>query len=157
MRRVLISLTLTVLLIVSVGTGQPRPVKPSWVRRPVLLAIWKAIHALTSMGYDTGQLAISMLQWLGESPQRWRINRDQGDLANSLPMSEALWTFVRYDAPLEEEWLKQHLDIECPPDQLAKLGRIDDDRQVPELYDLGRRAGAKLISADHFPDVFDPE
>jgi hypothetical protein len=27
---------------------------------------------------------------------------------------------------------------------------------VPELFRIGQKAGAALIRADHFPDVFDP-
>jgi hypothetical protein len=145
------------LMIVSIGTGQHRPAKPSWVLRPSFVAIWKALHALTSLSYDTSQLAISMLQWLGESPRRWRINADQGDLSNSLPMEKALWTFVRYDCPLESRWLEPHLGISFPEAELNKLQRMDDDRKAPELYRIGRIAGAALISRDHFPDVFDPQ
>ena len=145
------------LMIVSVGTGAPRPIKPDWVRRPFLLSIWKAIHALTSMAYDNSQLALIMLQWLGASPRRWPINRDLGDLALSTPAGhDPLWTFVRYDAPLEAGWLKDHLGTDYSAERLAALGRIDDDRQVPELFDIGQRAGAALIRPEHFADAFDP-
>jgi len=143
------------LFIVSVGTGAPHPVRPGWVKRPTQLAIWKAIHALTSMIYDTSQLGMSVLQWLGDSPQRWPINRDVGGLENSLPGCAPLWTFVRYDAPLEAAWLKAHLGEEFAPLALAKLARLDDDRNVPELYRIGSEAGAALIRRDHFPDAFD--
>jgi hypothetical protein len=144
------------LMIVSVGTGQARPVRPEWATRPARLAIWKAIHALTCLSYDTSQLAISMLQWLGTSPQPWIINSEVGGLSGMVPGGKPLWTFVRYDAPLETRWLAAHLDD--PPDAalLPKLSRLDDDRQVPALYDIGLRAGRRLIKAAHFPDVFDP-
>jgi hypothetical protein len=145
------------LLIVSVGTGAPHPVKPGWVKRPAILAIWKAIHALTSMAYDTSQLSISVLQWLGDSPRRWPINRDVGGLENSLPGCMApLWTFIRYDAPLEAVWLKEHIGETFAAKRLIELARLDDDRQVPELFRIGQRAGDALVSAEHFPDVFDP-
>jgi hypothetical protein len=145
------------LMIVSVGTGSPRPIKPRWVRRPIMLAAWKALHALTSLTYDNSQLAISMLQWLGASPRRWPINRDQGDLANALPGGEPLWTFVRYDAPLEATWLKTHLGTSYSPVELTKLGRIDDDSRVHELFEIGQQAGGALIRPEHFPEVFDPK
>jgi uncharacterized protein len=144
------------LMIVSVGTGAPRPVRPTWVKRPVLLAIWKAIHALTSLAHDNSQLAISMLQWLGHSPRPWPINRDVGDLTGALPAREPMWSFVRYDAPLEAAWLKQHLDRTYSEVDLARLTRLDDDRMVPELYDIGEQAGAALIEPGHFAEVFDP-
>jgi uncharacterized protein len=144
------------LMVVSVGTGQARPSKPEWVRRPVVLAIWKAIHALTSLAYDNSQLGISIMQWLGDSPQRWRINSEVEGLADSLPGCAPLWTFVRYDAPLEARWLKERLDEEVSAPEIAKLSRMDDDRMVPDLYRLGEAAGDKLIRPDHFPDVFNP-
>jgi hypothetical protein len=143
------------LLIVSVGTGQPRPMRPDWARRPARLAIWKAIHALTCLGYDTSQLGVSLLQWLGRSPQPWLINREVGTFSDADPC-EPLWTFVRYDAPLEAAWLGQHLEDPPPAADLPKLARLDDDRQVPRLYDIGRRAGARLVKPEHFSDVFDP-
>jgi hypothetical protein len=144
------------LMIVSVGTGQPRPSKPEWVKRPVLLAVWKLIHALTSLAYDNSQLGTTVLQWLGSSPQPWRINGQLEGLVNSRPGCAPLWTFVRYDAPLEAGWLKNHLGEDFSADQVAKLSRMDDDRMVPELYRVGEKAGAALIRPEHFADIFDP-
>ncbi len=144
------------LFIVSVGTGQQRPVRPDWATHPARLAIWKAIHALTCLSYDTSQLAISVLQWLGTSPQPWTINREVGDFCDLDPC-DPLWTFVRYDAPLEAHWLAQHLKDPPPAALLPKLARLDDDRQVPALYDLGLRVGEVLIKPEHFAEKFDPE
>jgi hypothetical protein len=143
------------LLIVSVGTGQARPIRPEWATKPARLAIWKAIHALSCLSYDTSQLAISMLQWLGTSPQPWTINSEVGALSGMAPCTP-LWTFVRYDAPLEPRWIAAHLAN--PPDAalLPQLSRLDDDRQVPALYAIGVSAGEALVKPEHFPDVFNP-
>jgi len=55
-----------------------------------------------SMSYDTAQLVVMMLQWLGTSQQPWRINGEVEGLSDSLPQGMSpLWTFQRYDAPLE--------------------------------------------------------
>jgi hypothetical protein len=143
------------LMVVSVGTGQSRPVKPAWTKRPVMLPALKAIHALTSLAYDNSQLGISIMQWLGASPQPWHINGEIDGLQNALPGCAPLWTFVRYDAPLEAPWLKQKIAEDFSPEQIAKLGKMDDDRMVPELYRVGEAAGAALIRPGHF-DGFDP-
>jgi len=144
------------LLIVSIGTGQSKPAKPEWRNRPFLLSIWKAVHALTSLAYDNSQLGITMLQWLGVSPQPWKINNQIESLVNVRPGIAPLWTFVRYDAPLEEKWLETHLHKTYSAPDLARLARMDDDRQVPELYEIGESAGAALINPEHFPAIFDP-
>ena len=34
--------------------------------------------------------------------------------------------------------------------------RLDDDTQVPALYDLGLKVGAVLVKPEHFPAKFDP-
>jgi hypothetical protein len=144
------------LMIVSVGTGQPRPMKPEWVKKPVLLSVWKAIHALTSLAYDSSQLGTAVLQWLGTSPQPWRVNSEVEGLQNSLPGCAPLWTFVRYDSPLEDHWLKANLDETFTAKQIADLVKMDDDEMVPELYRVGELVGEKLIKPEHFPEAFNP-
>jgi hypothetical protein len=147
----------TKLMIVSVGTGQPRPMKPEWRSKPLLLSVWKAIHALTSLAYDSSQLGTSILQWLGTSPQPWHINGEIDGLEHSLPGCLPLWTFVRYDSPLEPGWLETHLDEKFSAEQIADLVKMDDDKMVPELYRVGELAGEKLIKPEHFPDCFNPK
>ncbi|HEY1752804.1 MAG TPA: patatin-like phospholipase family protein [Caulobacteraceae bacterium] len=143
------------LLIVSVGTGQQRPRRQAWARRPARLAILKAMHALTSLSYDTSQLAITTLQWLGTSPQPWIINSEIG--AMHPPPCDPLWTFVRYDAPLQADWLAANLGDAAPPaEALPRLSRLDDERQIPSLYDVGLAAGGVLVKPEHFPEAFNP-
>jgi len=144
------------LLVVSVGTGQGRPEKPAWVDQPILLPALKAIHALTGLAYDTSQLGLSVMQWLGASPQRWRINGEVFGLEDSLPDGmKPLWTFVRYDAPLLHDWLKDHLGEDMPQEHIAKLAKMDDHTMVPELFRVGRKAAVGLIQPSHF-DGFAP-
>jgi len=144
------------LLIVSVGTGGPRPLKPDWVRRP-LISVLKALHALVSMAYDTSELAISTLQWLGHSPQPWWIKSDIGDLSGARPKGyPALWTFIRYDAPLERRWLKKTLDRDLDDRQIERLQRLDDERQIPALYEIGIQVARAQIKPEHFSDAFAP-
>ena len=91
------------------------------------------------------------------SERRWPINREVGDLADALPGCEPLWTFVRYDAPLEAKWLETNLGKTYTPLEIAALARLDDDRQVPRLYEIGEGAGDLMIRPEHFRDVFDPQ
>jgi hypothetical protein len=143
------------LLVVSIGTGAPRPKKPNWVKRPIV-AIWKALHALVSMAYDTSELNVVTMQWLGHCPNPWYINSELGDMRNARPNGyPPLWTFLRYDAPLEMRWLKTHLNRDFSEKQMLGLERMDDDRQIPTLYEIGQAAAAIQITPDHF-DGFSP-
>jgi hypothetical protein len=144
------------LLIVSIGTGAPRPRKPHWVGRRVM-SIWKALHALVSVAYDNTELSVSTLQWLGHTPQPWRINSEVGDLSDAMPKGrEPLWTFLRYDSPLESQWLKTNLDLEFPAARMSLLERLDDERQIPTLFAIGQAAADKQIRTAHFAQAFAP-
>ncbi len=138
------------LQIVSVGAGSPRPRKPLWVGRR-LLALWKALHALVSMSYDTAELATSVLQWLGTSPSAWPINSEIGDLSGARPAGyPPLWTFLRYDAPLEQRWLAEKLSMTFDDREMNLLTRMDDDRQIDRLYAIGAAAADAQVKASHF-------
>jgi hypothetical protein len=144
------------LLIVSVGAGGPRPRKPEWVsgRVPSLL---KALHALISMSYDTSELGLAMLQWLGHSPNPWIINSEVGALADMRPGGAApLWTVLRYDALLDPKWLDRELGLTFDGQAMAKLLRMDDDRQIPHLHEIGSAAAARQVDPDHFTPAFAP-
>lgn len=145
------------LLVVSVGAGAPRPRKPEWVTGRLVAALLKALHALVSMTFDTGELATSVLQWLGTSPQPWRINSEVGDLSDARPVGMApLWTVLRYDAPLERRWLADQLDIQFSDAEMVGLIRMDDDRLIERLYAIGQTAAEIQIKPEHFGDAFAP-
>lgn len=135
------------LTIISVGTGLPRPRRPRWIARRVL-SVWKAMGAMLSMSYDAAQLPTSVLQWLGTSPQAWRINSEVEGLTAASPGPD-LWTFLRYDAPLEAQWLAERLGMQADERALARLARLDAAAHIPELYRIGRAAGRRLIEPSH--------
>jgi hypothetical protein len=138
------------LMIVSIGAGGPRPTKPTWTSRP-LIAILKALHALVSISFDTSELGIAVLQWLGKSPQPWPINSELGDLRDANPPGHSpLWTFIRYDAPLEAKWLKEKLRLTFSEKEMSLLQRMDDERQIEQLFSIGAVAATQLIRPEHF-------
>jgi len=144
------------LLIVSVGTGAPRPKRPEWVGRRTA-AIVKALHALVSVAYDNTELSTMVLQWLGYSPRPWRINGEIGDLSNARPRGyPALWSVLRYDAPLDAGWLKAELSIDLDRAAMARLIRMDDHRLLARLHNIGALAAKRQIEPTHFSDAFKP-
>jgi hypothetical protein len=142
------------LMIVSVGAGGPRPRKPEWTGRRVL-SILKALHALVSVAYDNSELSTMVLQWLGESPQPWRINGEIGDLSGAQPPGHPpMWGFVRYDAPLEPGWLHDELGLALTPREMTRLLRMDDPKLLALLHDIGSRVAERQIRQEHFSDAF---
>ena len=143
------------LLIMSVGTGAVRPRKPGWTTPP-LLAIWKALQALMSVAYDNSQLAITLLQWLGSTPDPVSVNSEIGGVQNARPAGvRPFWSFQRYDAPLEQGWLRTVLGIECSTAEIGSLQKLDASGNIPKLFEIGRIAGKKLLADAHFPKAFD--
>jgi predicted patatin/cPLA2 family phospholipase len=141
------------LLVVSLGTGVARNAKPQWLNTKVA-AVLQAMQALISLTQDTSRLAVSVLQWLGTSPQPWHINSEVGDLDDARPNIPPLWTFLRYDAPLEPPWLKANLNLEYAPAALEKLHRMDEPDNVEEWFKVGMMAGDLLVRPEHFPKGF---
>ena len=63
----------------------------------------------------------------------------------------------RYDAPLEEKWLKEQLDRIVSKRELETLRDFTNPRNIVELHKIGSAAAAAQIQMDHFPDEFKVE
>ena len=46
-------------------------------------------------------------------------------------------TFVQYEAPLERRWLKEPPSHTAAEKAMAALHRLDDDRQILRLLEIG--------------------
>jgi hypothetical protein len=53
-----------------------------------------------------------------------------------------LATYVRYNAVLEQAWLKTELGVDLAGDKLQQIRKMDDLSNLSDLADLGRRAAA---------------
>jgi predicted acylesterase/phospholipase RssA len=136
------------LTIVSVGTGTFRTtIDPLQAAR--LSAISLAIRSLAGMIYESQQLVLTLMTYLGHSPVAWPINSEIGDLGPIAAQTGNLFRFLRYDIQLEQNWLKQQLDETIPADVVNRLRQMDDPRGMTQLYDLGRKAAARQIKREH--------
>ena len=66
-----------------------------------------------------------------------------------------LATFVRYNAILEQAWLKTELGVDLTADKLEQIRQMDDPSNMDDLVDLGRKAAAKQVKPEHLPAAFD--
>jgi hypothetical protein len=143
------------LLLVSMGTGDFRQSLTAQEagRMP---AVGLAVKALTGLMADAETLVITLLHWLGDSPSRWPLNSEIGSLSGESPAGmEALFSFRRYDALLDQGWLDKELGVTLPKEQVAELQRMDEPLNIPRIYELGQKAAARQITAGELPKAFD--
>lgn len=153
------------LLIVSVGTGSFRmPLNPGPLMRNFSTLF--AAHALRGLIGDTEVLSLTFLQWLSAPNRPWQINSEIGTLEGELlgPTDQSgetkpLLSFVRYDAPLEQQWLQDkcaaELGLDLTDDYLAGLRRLDRPDLLDEMYRVGEQAAKVQVTPDDFPARFD--
>src|SRR5262249_8760875 len=96
------------LLIVSVGTGQYK--QPRSAQAVVSdLAALQGVAALQSLMDDCERMNRATLQWLTNCLTPWLIDRAVGDMKLDSQSGPQLATYVRYNAVLEQAWLKTEL------------------------------------------------
>jgi uncharacterized protein len=142
------------LLIVSVGTGQYRQTRTA-EELVGGLAVKQGVVAIQSLMDDSERMNRAMLQWLTNCLTPWIIDRAVGDMKLDSEAGPQLATYVRYNAVLETQWLKDRLKLTRDAAAVEKLRRMDDPTSLPELEELGRVAAAAQVRGDHLPPAFD--
>ena len=142
------------LLIVSVGTGQYK--QPRSAQAVVSdLAALQGVAALQSLMDDCELMNRATLQWLTNCLTPWLIDRAVGDMKLDSQSGPQLATYVRYNAVLEQAWLKTELGVDLAGDKLEQIRKMDDPSNLSDLADLGRRAAAAQVKPEHLPAAFD--
>ena len=142
------------LLILSVGTGQykePRSAK-AVMADPAAL---QGIAALQSLMDDCERMNRATLQWLTNCLTPTIIDRAVGDMKLDSHSGPQVATFVRYNAILEQAWLKAELGVDLEGDKLEQIRKMDDPANLSSLSDLGRLAAVKQVKPEHLPASFD--
>jgi hypothetical protein len=147
------------LTIVSIGTGTHRgrvvPDELGMMKTSRL-----GLRALTSMMNDVHELALTQMQYLGETLTPWRINGELGDMRDEIPPHGKLFRFIRYDVRLELEWLyesearREKIRAEFGRDltetDMIRLRSMDDTTIIPDLYALARIIAAEQVKKEHW-------
>lgn len=136
------------LTIVSVGTGSFRTtINTADATR--LSAIGLAVRSLAGMISESQLLTMTLMSYLGHSPVPWQINSEIGDIGAIVPQTGNLFSFLRYDIRLEQNWLKDELNETLAPDAIGALRHMDDPTGMSALYDLGQKAAQRQIKREH--------
>jgi hypothetical protein len=83
------------------------------------------------------------------------IDRAVGDMKLDSQSGPQLATYVRYNAILEQAWLKAELGVDLAADKLEQIRKMDDPSNMNDLANLGRKAAAKQVKPEHLPAAFD--
>jgi predicted acylesterase/phospholipase RssA len=137
------------LLVVSVGTGSYRTtVRAGAAERES--AAMLAVRSLASMISESEDLVLTMMGFLGQSAVPWRINSEIGDLGVGPRGAEPMFRFLRYDARLEVDWLRDELGRDFAERDVLALRHMDDVTSLQSLLEVGRAAGGKLVQPNHW-------
>lgn len=134
------------LAIVSVGTGAFRQRLDAKSAHHLPAAVL-ALRALTGLIQDGEQHTLTLMQLLGEAIDPVWLNSEIGDLSGERLVAP-LFTFQRYDMPLERGWLERELGAEVSEKQLARLRQMEEPKVLPQLWELAGKAAEKLVKAE---------
>ena len=136
------------LRILSIGTGTYRDrMSLDTARRAPAAQL--GIAALASMVSDSSSQVLTMLHMLGRTHTPWSLNSEIGDLGGFTLAPEPLFTFERYDARLERDWLKRELGLALGLDEIGALTRLDNVDAIPLAYEIGTAVAERMVKPEH--------
>lgn len=140
------------LFILSLGTGSWTDHAPAHPDKFSLFHSAKnAILAVLSIMDDNQELNQCMMQWLGKATGPVNdIDRVIGNLQSELLCDAPLFSYMRYDAMLERNWLASELGITHFSDQQIKRMRALDALDTMDLLsELGQKYAGTFIKPEH--------
>ena len=141
------------LLLVSLGTGQWRQQKlPQAVSDANIIASAAAVPDMLMQ--DANWHNQMMLQALSHSPTAAVIDREVGDLHDDLLTPAPLLHYLRYNATLEPDALRE-LGLPQLCDRAEALHDMSDADNRQALLEIGLAAAKKQLQSAHFPAAFD--
>lgn len=142
------------LLVVSVGTGATR--SRFNIEDVLDNKLWDWASAVPNMlMYDANMQNQLILQTLSRSPHAQKIDRALGtSVGGLLPEDKALLHYLRYDAPLNEEVMKE-IGMPKPAAEIEKLREMSDAANRFALAEIGEKAAAAYVKGEHLPAAFD--
>jgi patatin-like phospholipase/acyl hydrolase len=141
------------LLLVSLGTGQWRQRKlPQSVSDANIIASAAAVPDMLMQ--DANWQNQLLLQALSRSPTAAVIDREVGDLSQDRLTPEPLLSYLRYNATLEPDALRD-LGLPRLSDRAEDLHDMSDSENRHDLLEVGLAAARRQLQPAHFPTAFD--
>ena len=94
-----------------------------------------------------------LLQAISKCMNPHHIDSQIGTAAGDLVSSNPKLTYVRYEAELQVEALKE-LGVEVSSDRLNELRDMSNPDHRQLLFEIGQAVARKTVETDHFPKVF---
>lgn len=141
------------LLVTSVGTGSTRT---RYEMKEVLNSkLWNWASAVPNMlMYDASMQNQLIMQAMSRCPTPVMIDREVKAPVGELAPNGALLHYLRYDAPLNPEALTE-LGLAKFIPRLEDLREMSNAENRFDLAEIGEKAAAKFVKAEHFPQSFD--
>ncbi|MDH3658698.1 MAG: patatin-like phospholipase family protein [Alphaproteobacteria bacterium] len=136
------------ILLVSIGTGAwELKLDPDKVMK--MTAANLGLRGLASLMDDAAAFNELVLQWLSASATARPIDREVGDLKGDVLGGGAPWlTYLRYNAQLDRDWLKDEAKLELSAKQVEALREMDDPKNMPLLIQVGEAVAGTVKEGD---------
>lgn len=141
------------ILLCSAGTGAFFRLPPKSSLRGFNNLQWVGL-AINQLMNDASELNQIILQWFGSTPTPRFIDRQIGDLAQDRPAGANLFTYLRYDIPLESKALAE-VGLTYDDKAARQLWEMSDARNLEDLDRVGVAAARAQVKDEHFPAGFD--
>lgn len=139
------------ILLVSIGTGFWEFERNLEAFKKNKLWHW-AGDVISMLMDDASSLNQMILQYLSESKTAVSIDSEVGNLEGDLIHGKAAMTYLRYDAHLVNERLRE---IGVEDVDAESLYEMSDAKNCPILTRIGEKSARLEVQTDHFPKVFD--
>ncbi|MEM7742563.1 MAG: patatin-like phospholipase family protein [Pseudomonadota bacterium] len=134
------------LSITSVGTGTYRRRLPREIAAKA--PPWQITkETLLGMINDNEAQALTMMQWMGQSPQPERLNSEIGTLDGETLFGEPAFHFQRLDLPIGYAALRS-AGVEVTEAEVRRFETIEDPKVIPRLMEVTRAYCANTYDLD---------
>ncbi len=144
------------LMMISVGTGSLHDKTPT-EKLDRKMQMFKTIDALSSMIAGSEDIIETVMQWVASPLDPTYIDSEIEDMRKDLACSEPLLSYQRYNAKLNDRWLRDEIGMKLSAKDLKLIKDMTNPAGMDLGYEIGQRVAEKYVRPEHFPNIFDVE